>query len=298
MLQSSAWLHVQRALGHEVLWGQGDGWQWGGAVRSGRFPRYLYIPYGPASRTQTAAALRDAASAAANTRLDFVRTEPTGADALTALRHLHARAARSIQPRWTWILDIDADLDVLRRGMEAGHRSRVNAAPRRGVTIRSTRDPASVAVFVALQRAAAGRTGFAGQSERYHRAVAGVLMPRAMASMYLAEAEGSPVAAALCFDFGPTRYYAHAASDPDRGRRLGTGPPLLWQMILDARDRGATTFDFWGVIPEDSQDHPWAGFSRFKKAFGGRLLERAGTWEIPVRPLRYRAFTAARMIRP
>lgn len=297
VLQSSAWLRVQRALGHEVMWGRGDGWQWAGAVRSGRFPRYLYIPYGPASHAQTTAALRDAARAAAKARLDFVRAEPTGADASAAVRELRARAARPVQPRWTWILDIGADVETLRRGMEAGHRSRINAAPRRGITIRATADPASVDVFMELQRAAAGRTGFEGQSAEYHRVVAGVLMPLGMASMYIAEAEGAPISAALCFDFGAVRYYAHAASDPDRGRRLGAGPPLLWQMILDARERGATAFDFWGVVPDGDRDHAWAGFSRFKQGFGGRLLERAGTWEIAIRPLRHRAYTAVRRVR-
>src|SRR5207253_9747167 len=73
---------------------------------------------------------------------------------------------------------------------------------------------------------------------------------------------------------------------------LVAGPRLLWQMIGYAKARGAATFDFWGVIPDDNPSHPWAGFSRFKKAFGGRLLERAGTWELPVRMARYRAYAA------
>ena len=106
--------------------------------------------------------------------------------------------------------------------------------------------------------------------------------------------DDQPLAASICFDFGHTRYYAHSASDPDAGRRLGAGPRLLWQMIGDAKARGAATFDFWGVIPDDNPSHPWAGFSRFKKAFGGRLLERAGTWELPVRMTRYRAYAATR----
>ena len=291
VLQSSAWLRVQRALGHEVIWSQGDGWQWGGPVRGGIFPRYLYIPYGPTGNGATRAALEDALRGAAAEGVDFVRVEPTAADAGDALRALGAAATKAVQPRCTWVLDLSEGEEALRRGLESGHRSRINAAARRGITIRSSTDPEEVEIFLALQRAASERTTFSGQSAAYHRTVAAVLMPLGGARLYVAEAEGSAVAASIALDFGGTRYYAHSASDPNRGRQLGAGPPLLWRMILDARDRGATTFDFWGVLCTDQPHHPWTGFSRFKRAFGGRLLARAGTWEIPVHRMRHRAFT-------
>ena len=291
VLQSSGWLQVQRALGHEIRCSRGEGWQWAGAIRQGVFPRYLYVPYGPTGTGRTAEAVRDVVRAASGSGLDFARVEPTGNDALAALDVAHARAARPVQPRCTWLLDLTVDEDALRAGLESGHRSRINAAPRRGIIVRSSDDPREVDIFLGLQRRAADRSGFAGQSATYHHAVASVLMPLGMARLYVAEAEGSAVSAAICFDFGGTRYYAFSASDPERGRKLGAGPPLLWTMILDARARGATTFDFWGVLCTDEPGHPWNGFSQFKRAFGGRLLQRAGTWEIPVRRVRYRAFT-------
>ena len=291
VLQSSAWLQVQRALGHEIRWSRGDGWQWAGAIRHGVFPRYLYVPYGPAGSGRTSDAFRDIVRAASRSGLDFVRVEPTGSDALAALDVARAHAARPVQPRCTWLLDLTVGDDALRSGLESGHRSRINAAPRRGLTVRSSDDPADVEIFLDLQRLAADRSGFTGQSATYHRAVANVLMPLGMARLYVAEAEGTPVSASICFDFGGTRYYAFSASDPQLGRKLGAGPPLLWTMILDARAGGARTFDFWGVLCTDQPGHAWTGFSQFKRAFGGRMLQRAGTWEIPVRNMRYRAFT-------
>lgn len=297
VLQSSAWLCVQRALGYEVLWAQGDGWQWGGAVRAGVFPRYLYVPYGPTGSGCTPDALEDAVRAAADEALDFVRVEPLGGDAGTALSALHAGKVRSVQPQCTWVLDLTTNADELHRGLASGHRGSINAAPRRGITVRSSANPDDVEIFLRLQQAASERNAFDGQSAAYHRTVVRVLMPIGVAQLYIAEVDGSAIAAAIAFDFGPTRYYAHAASDPERGRRLGAAAPLLWQMILDAQARGATTFDFWGVLCAEQPDHPWSGFSRFKRGFGGRLLEHAGTWEIPVRRLRHRAFTLLRRSR-
>jgi lipid II:glycine glycyltransferase (peptidoglycan interpeptide bridge formation enzyme) len=218
-------------------------------------------------------------------------------DAAAALQRLGARRTRSIQPEWTWILDLDVDEDALRRGLERGHRSRINAASRRGISVRTSADPSDIEVFIALQHRAGDHSGWRGRSAGYHRAEARVLMPSGAAALYIADVDGQPVAAAMGFDFGATRHYAHATSDPVEGRRLGAGPPLIWQMILDARSRGQTQFDFWGVTPDDDPKHPWAGFSAFKKGFGGRLVRRSGTWELPVRPARYRLYAAMNRFR-
>ncbi|NKX50449.1 peptidoglycan bridge formation glycyltransferase FemA/FemB family protein, partial [Arthrobacter deserti] len=57
---------------------------------------------------------------------------------------------------------------------------------------------------------------------------------------------------------------------------------------------GRQLFDMWGVSPEDEPDHKWAGFSRFKRSFGGFEVEYPGTWDLPVNRLMYAAYGAAR----
>ena len=148
--------------------------------------------------------------------------------------------SRSIQPRWTWILDLTPDEAALRRGLSAGHRGAINAARRRGLTVPCRAAiPATSRCFFVSRRTTAAAGRFRGQAQSYHRAVARTLMPEHAAALYIAEAAGEAVAAALCFDFAGTRYYAHAVSDPDAGRRLQAAAPLVWQMILDARARRA-----------------------------------------------------------
>jgi lipid II:glycine glycyltransferase (peptidoglycan interpeptide bridge formation enzyme) len=127
-------------------------------------------------------------------------------------------------------------------------------------------------------------------------------MPEGAATLYIAEAAGDPVAAAMCFDFSGTRYYAHAVSDPDSGRKLQAAAPLVWRMILDASESGARRFDFWGISPADqaapgAHPHPWDGFSQFKRSFGGAAVERAGTWDLGVRALRHGLYRAAVRLR-
>jgi peptidoglycan biosynthesis/recognition FemAB-like protein len=298
-LQSTPWQRVQAALGHDVIWSRDEQWMWAGAIRSGRFPRYVYLPHGPTavSAATMTSALEDARTAARERSLDFVRAEPAGAFATEALNATGAQPSRAIQPHWTWVLDLTPDEAALRKGLSGGHRGAINAAPRRGLTIRSSTNPADIEVIVRLQETttAAGRYG--GQGAAYHRIVAATLMPEGAAVLYIAEAESEAVAAALCFDFASTRYYAHAVSNPDSGRRLQAAAPLVWRMILDARENGARRFDFWGITPGGTPGHPWEGFSQFKRSFGGQAVERAGTWDLGVRPLRHRLYRVAARLR-
>src|SRR4029077_18256573 len=103
-LQSSLWQRVQVALGHDVIWARDERWMWAGAIRSGHFPRYVYLPHGPTAISTDAmtGALAGAVGAARARALDFVRAEPAGEAVLTALVAFGAHPSRSIQPRWTW----------------------------------------------------------------------------------------------------------------------------------------------------------------------------------------------------
>ncbi|MEM1312057.1 MAG: peptidoglycan bridge formation glycyltransferase FemA/FemB family protein [Patescibacteria group bacterium] len=46
-----------------------------------------------------------------------------------------------------------------------------------------------------------------------------------------------------------------------------------WTGIQLAIQKGCTTYDFWGVSPLNSPDHPWSRISLFKRGFGGSDVE-------------------------
>jgi lipid II:glycine glycyltransferase (peptidoglycan interpeptide bridge formation enzyme) len=61
----------------------------------------------------------------------------------------------------------------------------------------------------------------------------------------------------------------------------------------DARHAGAHTFDFWAIAPTDDPDHKLAGYTRFKRSFGGQVNEHAGTWDLPIHAVKYSLYRAA-----
>jgi len=304
-MQSGAWMAVQQALGDEVVHQRGEGWRFAAVVHRGRGLRWLYAPYGPAlddpDRLGPAvAAVREAGRAL---EADFVRVEPDlpgaseSSDADALLSELRAVRVRSLQPRHTLVLDLRRSLEELRGDMLSGRRRSINAAERRGITVRRTREVGAADDFIRLIRMTSQRNRFDAHPAGYYRTVCRVLFERSAASLYLAEVGGESVAGVIAFESPTTGYYAHAADDPERSRQIVAAAPLAWQIVLDCRAEGRDTFDFWGVIPDDGGEHPWAGFSRFKKTFGGTLVTRPGTFDLPIRPVRYRLYQAAREAR-
>jgi lipid II:glycine glycyltransferase (peptidoglycan interpeptide bridge formation enzyme) len=154
-----------------------------------------------------------------------------------------------------------------------------------------------MADFVRLLRQVERRNGFFSYEDAYFDAIAAELLGPGDASLYFAAASDVDAAAALVFDFGPTRYYAFGATNVEL-RSLMPAPPLVWQSILDARRDGRRRFDFWGAAPPDAgPDHPWAGITDFKRGFGARREDYAGTWELAVRPISARLFSLVRSAR-
>ena len=296
-LQSGAWARCQARMGSTLFHSRDSEWMWLGVVRRVGPFRRLYLPYGP--RVSRSEALRPALEAAAlcarDAGVDFVQFEPDGPGPL-APAALGARRVRMRQPTYTWLLRIDGDEAGLRTGLSKGHRSSINAAERKGLSVERAQSPDAVEDLIALLRRTHDRTSMPIHPDAYYRAIARELVPGGEASLYRARHDRRAVAAAMVFDLGDTRYYAYAGSDPD-ARQLSPAAPLVWRAILDARSAGKRWFDFWGIAPPDQPDHAWSGFTQFKQAFGGEVLVRAGTWDLPVKPVTYRMWALAQMLR-
>ena len=83
----------------------------------------------------------------------------------------------------------------------------------------------------------------------------------------------------------------------DAGRKIYAAYALQWHCILEARARGARTYDFGG-IPVDLGDasDTMHGPYLFKKGFGGTIRRFVGAYDTVPRPLLYAALRLAEPI--
>jgi lipid II:glycine glycyltransferase (peptidoglycan interpeptide bridge formation enzyme) len=303
-LQTAAWEGFQRDLGRVVHRKSGPGWSFLAIEERNPAGRVLYAPYGPLADSEAAfdGALAALRKLARERHAAFVRIEPVdaGFPATAAENVLRSRgltpAPVNQQPELSWVVDLEGDFKDILAAMKPTNRNLYRNIHKKGVKFRSTQDPADISVLLEFLHMTAARNGFKPQSDEYLTQIARSLMPHGAATLFIAELDGSPIAAALAYDSADTRTYAHAAID-DEHRKLSAGIPLLVTLMADAKEKGLKHVDLWGVAPEGQPDHKWAGFTAFKKSFGGREVAYPGTWDLPVNKLRYGAYQLARKLR-
>ena len=296
-LQSSAWAKLQQALDRPKVEASGDGWSYRAYLEKGKLNSRLYAPYGPIADSPEAlsAAISSLRAEARRLGAAFIRVEPTGsvtADALPALGLL--RVERK-QPEHTQRVDLTRPFDEVLKDMRGTNRNLHRNYAKKGLSVRKSDDPADIEHLIRLLGEVSDRTGMHAHESDYLRTQAKVLVPTGDASIYLVELEGEPlpIAASLVYDDATCRYYGHAAANTEH-RKLSPGLILVTQMMEDAQAEGRKAFDLYGVVPPELTDHAWAGFSKFKRSFGGEQIDYNGTWELPIKKLNYRLYSALR----
>jgi lipid II:glycine glycyltransferase (peptidoglycan interpeptide bridge formation enzyme) len=217
------------------------------------------------------------------------------------------KSRTDIQPPDTVILDLSLTEEELLGGMKPKWRYNIRLSEKKGVAVRRG-GSADMAVFYELYRETALRDGIAIHDREYYESLLkdsaalgsgepGAYLREPLISLYIAEFEGKPLAAIITLFSGFEAVYLYGASSNSH-RNLMPAYLLQWTAIRDAREYGARWYDFYGIPPTDDEDHPMHGLYRFKTGFGGRIVHRTGSLDVPAGKfpggkLRYAAYILA-----
>ncbi len=295
-LQSPTWSAYEKLEGNTVLSIDTPTASGAAIIKSTPVGAYYYFPYGPTFKssnpsTEEIKSFLKAATTFAKSHDNpiFLRLEPTFP--LESPKSLGLVKSHDLNPAHTWTLDLTQPEADLLKSMRKSNVQYWRSHAKKGVKIRQTKDPEEISHLTSLLQAVGAKDHFNPQDETHLKNQ----LKSGFATLYLAELDGQVLAASLVYDFDDTRFYAHAATS-DAERKIAAGTVLLVQMILDAKARGAKTFDFWGITTSDDPKHPWYGFTKYKQSFGGEQVDYAGTWDYPIRPFRYKLYQFLRQL--
>lgn len=198
------------------------------------------------------------------------------------------RALKQVQPRATFILNLERDLDQLLASFEEKTRYNIRLAEKKGVVVREEPDEHGIAHFHELYRVTAKRDNFLVHPEAYYQKIRQVLFPAGLGTNFIAYYEHKPIAAVIIFAFGKTIWYMYGASASEY-RNVMPNHLLHWEVIKWAKERGCKAYDLWGIPAAPKEDHPLFGVYRFKKGFNGALVKYVGAYDFPYSPLFYQA---------
>ena len=291
--QSSEWHKLQEELGEESILVEKEGYQYLAIIKPTPVGNYLYCPYGPVAKDKTSFknALGSLNDLAKDKSAIFIRVEPYDEVFKNNLPD-SAKKSTDLNPKETWILDLTGNDEEFKLRLPSRLLRYHKSAAKKGIIIEKSTNPDDIKYLLKLQQALANEKGISTFSENYLKTE----LKQPFASLYLVKYEGSIIAAGLVFDDETTRYNLQGAQS-DTGRKLHATGILTIQLILDAREKKLKSFDFWGIAPDDApDDHPWKGFTAFKKTFNGTEVKHAGTYDIVLSPFKYHLYQIIRKV--
>ncbi len=73
---------------------------------------------------------------------------------------------------------------------------------------------------------------------------------------------------------------------------------IMWESARLGKKLGAQSFEMWGSLPPNyDQNHPWAGFTRFKEGYGTEFVEMVGSFDLVANPLLYKIYNVSHKLR-
>ncbi|MFQ5615997.1 MAG: peptidoglycan bridge formation glycyltransferase FemA/FemB family protein [Anaerolineales bacterium] len=243
--------------------------------------RYLFCPHGPLmdwqNTEQAKTFIRHILDLGRKTGAWFVRFSPLipeeDTEAQRPLREMGFRPAPIHEhAEETWLLDISPEENDLLMGCRKGTRNLIRRAKKDGVEIIQSDNVDDLAIFDQLYADTATRHDFVPYSLKFLRREFETFHEQDRAKLFFARYQGNYISGAVILYYGKTAFYHHGASS-SKFRKVPGNHGLQWASILEAKRRGCTTYNFWGIAPEDAPEHPWKGLTFFKKGFGGYRID-------------------------
>lgn len=174
--------------------------------------------------------------------------------------HLHAEL--------TTQLDIAKSEEELMSQMRKATRYEIKKAIKLGIQIEKTTNPKHMKKFYEIQVLTSKRQKFVPFSYNFLYEQFKVFTENENAILFNAYFEKKLLAQAFVIYYGKEAVY-HYGTSTDLGRKYPGAYLIQWEAILEAKKRGITRYNFWGVAPENNASHRFSGISMFKRGFGG-----------------------------
>lgn len=213
-----------------------------------------------------------------------------------------------IQPPDTSLVDLTASEDEILARMHQKWRYNIRLSERKGVTIKKYEGDdknlsEKIDIFYKLTKETNARDGNSSHARSYYQdLIASSASERAggadapVVSLYVAEHEGDEIASIMTLFSRDEAVYLYGASGNIK-RNLMPNHLLQWTAMRDAKAYGSRYYDLYGMPPEGKDEsHPMHGLYMFKANFGGKIIHRTGSWDVPLRMI-YRLYVMAERFR-
>ena len=261
-----------------------------------------YLPKGPFPDKNLADALKKIAK---EKNCAFIKVEPDvtmdnleNSSQLSIVNSQFIKSPKPLFTKYNFILDLTPSEEILLKNLHPKTRYNIKVAQKHGVKVLEKSNDRGFNTYLKLYFETTKRQNYHGHNENYHRKAWDTLKNANIAHILIAYFKNQPLTAWMLLNFKDTLYYPYGGSSKVNPEVMANNL-VAWEAIKLGKKLKSNRFDMWGALgPDADPKDPWQGFHRFKKGYGGKLVEYTGTFDLVLNWPLYLAFTIIDKLTP
>lgn len=184
--------------------------------------------------------------------------------------------------KWSPFIDLTLPYAEIEKKFSPTVRNQSRYAEKNGVTVVHGVTDQLFEDFFTVFDITRKRQHFVGHPKSYYRNVFDSLKENNSIRVFVAYKDSVPCAGACVLVFKNSAYYVYAGSLGNSAVR-GTMNYFISSIIQWCQSSNLSVLDLFGSLaPHDTSNHPWQGYTQFKKSFGPVFKEYIGGYDIVI----------------
>ncbi len=267
-----------------------------------RLGNYFYAPRGPIIPWTESKIfenlLEEIKRLAEVEEIDFIKIDPLLPESEENETFFRKRgfkkAVTFVQVEDAWLLDLSKSEEELLAEMRKTTRYSIRKAEKDGVEVIKSTAPDDIEKFWRVYQSTVDRQHFVPFSKNYLRREFEIFAAQDKAILFFGQYKGEIISTAYAI-FEPWSGFYHHGASISKYTSVPASQLVQWHVIEEAKQRGCVRYNFWGVVPETTKTHPWAGLSTFKRGFGGYAQEYVHAQDLIISNKYWMNWTVERM---
>lgn len=185
------------------------------------------------------------------------------------------------------ILDLNKSEEEILKNASQGLRRKLRKAEKVDIEITADASDESIKEFCRLEKLHAERQKYVAFSTDFLRKQFEAFREGNEVLIYTAKKDGETLAQNFIIFYGPEASYHYGVSS-QLGTKYSAAPMLHLKAMEEARKRGCTRYNLWGIVEPDEKSHRFYGVSEFKRSFGCEELRYTPAHDLVLQPTKYK----------
>ena len=268
---------------------------WAGVVETARRGTYLAIAGGPlidwSDKKLVQAVFDDIHKKGMEAGCVFVRVRPQLELSEKSLKLMESlglkKAPMYLSVEYAGILDLTKSEEEILAGASQGFRRKLRKALKNDIEISVSDSDSAIDDFCKLEKLHAERQKYVAFSTDFLKKQFEAFREGGEVLIYTASKDGEILAQNFIIFYGPEASYHYGVSS-ELGTHYSAAPLLHLKAMEEARKRGCTRYNLWGIVGKNEVSHRFYGVSEFKRSFGCEELKYTPAHDLILKPAKYK----------